>query len=89
MNMEKPILENEKVRVLKIQLKPGEKTPKHSHPDYVVCVMSNQKLRITDSNGETKEFDLSFGDVLYSEQTTHVVENIGETDSMAYVIELK
>lgn len=89
-NMLQPILENEKVRVLKIEIKPGEKTERHSHPNnHVVCFLSDQKLKITNSDGEENEFDLKFGQALYFEPTTHVVENVGKTGAIALVIELK
>lgn len=85
----KPVLENEKVRVLKIKIKPGEKTKMHSHPDNVVCILSDQKLKFTNSDGEESKFDLSFGQVLYLQPVTHAVENIGETEGISIVIELK
>ena len=85
----KPVLENEKVRVLKIQIKPGEKTKMHSHPDHVVCILSDQKLKFENSGGEEREFDLSFGQVFYFQPVTHNVENIGETEGISIVIELK
>ena len=85
----KPILENEKVRILRINIKPGEKTKMHAHPyQHVVCCLSDQKLKFTTSEGE-KKVDISFGQVLYFQPTTHVVENIGETEANSIVIELK
>lgn len=84
-----PVLENERVRVLKVQIKPGEKTNMHSHPDTVVCILNDQKLKFENSEGEDNEFELNFGQVLYIEPVTHAVQNIGETEAISIVIELK
>lgn len=61
----------------------------HSHPQNVVCVLTDQKLKFTNSDGKENELDLKFGQVLYFEPTTHIVENIGKTESIGLVVELK
>jgi quercetin dioxygenase-like cupin family protein len=88
-DMIKPILENEKIRVLKAQIKPGETTPMHSHPDHIICSLKDQKFKVHTSEGEGQEVELNFGDVLYFGPVTHAVENTGKTDAIALVIELK
>jgi len=45
-------MENDRVRVSDVRFKPGEKTAKHSHPDYVVYVFNDGKLKLTPSKGE-------------------------------------
>ena len=84
-----PVLENERVRVLKVQIKPGEKTNMHSHPDSVVCILNDQKLKFENSEGEENEFELNFGHVLYLDPVTHAVQNIGKTEAISIVVELK
>ena len=45
-NAYKLLLENKKVRVLDIFLKPGEKAPMHNHPsNHVVYVMADAKFK--------------------------------------------
>jgi len=39
----KPLLENDRVRLLDFKLQPGKKTAQHSHPDTVVYAL-NDKL---------------------------------------------
>ena len=39
--------ENDKVRVIRIRYKRGEKTPLHSHGDGVVVALSNSRTRFT------------------------------------------
>ncbi len=49
----KLILENKKVRVMEIRLKPGEKSPMHNHPnDHVVYVVKDAKFKLTFPDGK-------------------------------------
>lgn len=42
------IMENEKVRVMEMKLKPGEKSPMHNHPnDHVVYVFNDAKFKLS------------------------------------------
>ena len=42
----KVVFENERARVLDVRMKPGESTTIHSHPDYVVYLLSGGKVEI-------------------------------------------
>lgn len=89
-NVYKLLMENEKVRVLDILLKPGEKAPMHNHPsDHVVYVMKNTKFKLTFPEGKTNEVDLKAGQTLWMEAGSHATENIGTTEGHNLVIELK
>jgi len=84
------LLENEKVRVLDIRLKPGEKAPMHNHPSsHVVYVVNNAKFKLTFPDGKTNEFDLKSGEALWIEAGSHATENIGTTDGHNLVVEIK
>ena len=86
----KLLMENEKVRVLDIRLKPGDKAPMHNHPNgHVVYVMSNAKFKLTFPDGKTGEFDLKAGQTLWLEAGSHATENIGTTDGHNLVVEIK
>ena len=89
-NAYKLLMENEKVRVLDIRLKPGEKAPMHNHPSsHVVYVMNNAKFKLTFPDGKTGEFDLKSGEALWMEAGSHATENIGTTDGHNLVVEIK
>jgi quercetin dioxygenase-like cupin family protein len=82
-------LENEKVRVLEIHLKKGGKSAMHSHPAFVIVALSPCQARFTMPDGKTKETMMKPGQVVWSEATTHSVENIGSSECHVLNIELK
>ncbi len=88
-NNTKVLLENDRVRVLDVQTKPGEKLAMHSHPAYLVYSLSTSKAKFTSPGGKTTEGELKAGAVNWHEAETHAVENVGTTDSHVLVIELK
>jgi quercetin dioxygenase-like cupin family protein len=84
------LLENERVRVLDIRLKPGEKAPMHNHPgDHVVYVMKDAKFKLTFPDGKSGEFDLKAGQTIWMEAGSHATENIGASEGHNLVVELK
>ncbi len=84
------LMENEKVRVLTIRLKPGEKAPMHNHPsDHVVYVINDAKFKLTFPDGNTSEFDLNAGQTLWLEAGSHAAKNIGNTNGYNLIVEIK
>ena len=88
-NTTKVLLENDRVRVLEVRQKPGEKGAMHSHPASLICPLSTSKAKFTSPDGKTTESELKAGEVTWREAETHAVENVGTTDSQVLVIELK
>jgi len=85
----KPLLENDKVRLLNFKLQPGMKTAQHSHPDTVVYALNDQKLRFILPDNKEKVIEFKLGQAIWMNAETHMVENIGKTEALAVVIELK
>jgi beta-alanine degradation protein BauB len=86
----KLLLENDKVRVMEIRLKPGEKAPMHNHPNnHVVYVMKDTKFKLSFADGKSGEFDLKAGQTLWMEAGSHETENIGKADGHNLIVELK
>ena len=85
----KPLLENERVRLLDFKLQPGKKTVQHSHPDTIVYALNDQKLRFILPDDEKKVVELKSGQAIWMNAETHVAENIGKTEARSVVIELK
>jgi quercetin dioxygenase-like cupin family protein len=82
------MLENERVRVMEARFKPGEKIAMHTHPDHVVVVTSAGKLAITNSEG-TQEIEAKVGDAFFIPSETHSAQNVGTTEFICVVTELK
>ncbi len=89
-NAYKLILENEKVRVMEIVLKPGEKAKMHNHPhDHVVYVMNNARFRLAFPDGRTTDVDLKAGKALMMEAGSHETINTGTTTGRNLVVEIR
>ncbi|MEY2495654.1 MAG: beta-alanine degradation protein BauB [Verrucomicrobiota bacterium] len=81
--------ENDRVRVLEAELPPGVKEQVHSHPAYVIYVLTGGKVRNYAADGKTTEAELKTGEVLYRDPLTHAAENIGDTTMHLILVELK
>lgn len=82
-------LENTRVRVLDIALKPGQKEKTHSHPAYLFYVIEGGKVRNHAADGTTTDGEIKTGDVIYRDPLTHWAENIGTTTIRLVLVELK
>jgi len=84
------LMENEKVRVMEMQLGPGQTSPMHNHPhDHVVYVFNDAEFRLSFPDGKSNEFQLKNGNALWIEAGPHETENIGSTQGRNLVIEIK
>jgi len=87
-NVYKFKMENDRVRVLTVTFKPGDKAVMHHHPDHVVYVLEGGKMKLT-SQGKTDILDLKAGDTVFLNAQSHEAENIGQTTLDLLVVELK
>lgn len=83
------LLENDRVRVLDIHIKPGDKIAMHGHPDVVVYALSDVDNRFEFADGTSQEFRLRKGDTLFHEAFSHAAENMSKEASHLLVVELK
>jgi hypothetical protein len=67
----------------------GESTSIHSHPDYVVYLLSGGKVRFTSPSGESAEVELPAGASMWRKAEAHATENIGMTEVRALFFEPK
>jgi beta-alanine degradation protein BauB len=82
-------LDNSKVRVLDIWLKPGDKIPMHSHPDSVLYVLTGGTGRFTDEHGKASTVTLKAGQCLWRNGETHAVQNVSKHAIHVLQVELK
>jgi beta-alanine degradation protein BauB len=85
----KVLLENERVRVLDIRMKPGDHSPMHSHPNYLAYVLTDGKVRFTAPDGTSEEVEFKASQPTWREAESHEVENIGSSELHLLNIELK
>jgi beta-alanine degradation protein BauB len=83
------IFENEHVRVLAVDIKPGQIAPMHSHPENVSYFLTDGKLKITLPSGKSMDRSVKAGTAGWSDATTHEAQNIGPTDFQQVQVELK
>jgi quercetin dioxygenase-like cupin family protein len=86
--MYKLLFENDRVRVMEVTFKPGERIAEHSHPDHFAYVVTGGKLKIT-AGEKTTEADLTPGQVLWIAAEKHWAVNVGSTEVRLMVTELK
>ncbi len=83
-------LDNHRVRVLDYYLKPGQSEPLHSHHASVAYVITPARVRNTSINGTVSEGSLNAGEVHWRENgVVHAVQNIGDSELHALIVELK
>ena len=85
----KVLIDNDKVRVIELQMAPGTSTGMHSHGDNLVVFLSGGSATQTMADGSTKQMQRKPGEVLWSGPVTHDTKNTGKTEVKTLVIELK
>jgi quercetin dioxygenase-like cupin family protein len=83
------LLENDRVRVLEVCIKPGDTSGWHSHPSCVVYQLSEARVRFNLPDGKSREVQSKPGDIVWSEGGPHEVINVGPTDDLGIIVELK
>jgi quercetin dioxygenase-like cupin family protein len=85
----KVVLDNDRVRVIEVDIPPGGSTGMHSHGQHLVVYVSGGATVQTMGDGSTKDVNRKPGEVLWSEAVTHDTRNTGKAKTKAVVIELK
>ena len=85
----KVLLENDQVRVLEMNHKVGQTDEMHSHLSETVYFIKGGKLKIYLPDGGSVEAEMPDGGVMWHEEWTHKVENIGTSDIQAIIVESK
>src|SRR5262245_20750285 len=85
----KVLVDNASVRVLKISVPAGAKSPMHSHPDAMHVVLDGAKATFTFPDGKTQTVELKPGTAQYNAAFTHAPANTGTTGVNAILVEFK
>lgn len=81
------LLENNRVRVLVMELNPGEIDEWHHHPDETVYFEKGGTLKIHLPDGTAATNNVPDSGVMWHEAWVHRVENIGTTKVRAIIVE--
>lgn len=81
--------EDDRMRVLKVTVKPGDKADMHWHPHSINYITASGELRFTKPDGSSADVELTEGQVTSSGESSHAVENIGDTTVETIQVELK
>jgi len=85
----KVLVDNAAVRVLKIQVGIGEKSPMHSHLDAILVPLDSGKVRFTMPDGKTEDGELVKETAAYTPAFTHAGANVGTSKLDAILVEFK
>ena len=85
----KVLIDNAVVRVLKVSVAPGEKSPMHSHPDAMLVPFASGKVRFTMPDGKSEDRELAAEAAAYTPASTHSPANVGTTKIDALLVEFK
>src|SRR4051812_46185157 len=85
-----PVLENDRVRVYRVSLAPGETNPTHTHPFPTLDITMNAAEIEVTANGKAVRHPVKEDDVSWDAAgTTHSIKNVGSVRFEAVVIEFK
>jgi len=85
-----PFLENDRVRVYRLSLQPGESQAMHTHPlPGLVVTITDAQIEVT-ANGKAVTHPVKRNDVSWQAgNVTHSVRNVGRTQFESLIIEMK
>jgi len=85
----KVLLDNASVRVLKVTVAAGEKTPTHAHPDGIIVPLTGANARFTLPDGKTRDAAMTSETPIYDPAGTHAGANVGTNQLEAILVEIK
>ncbi len=84
----KVVFENEKIRVIEVVMRKGQKLAMHSHMPNLAYGITSSKFRSTSPSGKSGVVKMKQGETSWSDGSSHSVENLGGL-SRLLSIELK
>ena len=81
--------ENDRVRVLRVNYGPKEKSVMHGHPDSVVVALTDTQSKFTLAGGKSEDRAFKAGETLWTPAGNHMPENVGGKPMQVILVELK
>ncbi len=82
-------IDNRKVRVQEVRIRPGSKSPVLARPDRVQYILKGGKQKRHYPNGRTKVQIFKPGTVLWRQKDKYASENVGKTEIRLIAVQLK
>jgi len=81
--------ENDRVRVVRIKYKAGEKSVMHSHPESIAVFLTDAHANFTYPDGKSEDIKAKAGSVQHMDAFTHLPENASKKPFEVIQVELK
>lgn len=81
--------ENDHVRVLRITYGPHEKSVMHKHPAGVAVFLTDMNVKMNFPDGKSEEQPGKAGEAWWTEEETHLPENLGDEPFELVLVEMK
>jgi quercetin dioxygenase-like cupin family protein len=81
--------ENEQIRVTRVRYAPRAKSPMHSHTGRAVVAITPSHLRVTTSDGTTRETERRAGEIYWGDSVRHSAENLTDAPLETVEVEVK
>jgi len=81
--------ENDRVRVIRIEYGPGEKSVMHTHGPHVAVFLTDNTVRMTSPDGKSVEETGEAGVALWSDAGEHLPENLSDKPFELVLVEVK
>ena len=82
-------VDNDRVRVLRINFKPHDKTVEHEHPNGVAVFLTDTRTKFALPGGKTREASSKRGGAIWAPAERHSVENLSNKAAEVILVELK
>ena len=81
--------ENDKIRVLRVNYGPHEKSVMHSHPETLAVFLTDGQAKFNMPDGTTVDAPVKAGSIQHEAATKHLPENVGDAPFEVIVVEIK
>ncbi len=85
----KVILDNNQVRVLEYQSKPGQIDGMHSHPTRLAYTLTPVTLKAVAPDGTITDVDAKAGETFWLGPVTNSIQNVGKSEARILIVEIK
>jgi quercetin dioxygenase-like cupin family protein len=85
----KVLFENDRMRLLEVNLESGASSELHSHPDYLIYALSGGTVHLADGSGHGADVEINAGDVMWRDAEEHTARSLSDGALRALFFELK